>query len=189
MILCFLAFFRPVIAQSVDYKNPQTYFLMVERELIGAQARMILVYEAFATSDTNQMMYANEQLKEQTFKSLVNLRSMPLFQGEAQLKYTALEIIELYDSLARKDFEEIITIFKKQNFTPEEMTHYYFIFEYVKIQEAMREDGFRVAQISFKERHLPDASTALVFDGMSTFGDEVDDEPEELEDLSILGDF
>ncbi|MBI5326174.1 MAG: hypothetical protein HZB41_13040 [Ignavibacteriae bacterium] len=111
---------------------------------------MLELSNSFNNSDVNVMDDKLEGLNKQTSKSIEVLENMEPYEGNNELRASALELFKFYESLSEKEFDEMVEILKKKNkITNDDITRMGEINKSIVERETILDRNLSQAQHSF----------------------------------------
>jgi hypothetical protein len=125
--------------------------------IISLQSRivksMIDFSKSFDTDDKNAMEKKHAQLLSTIQSAIKEAQTIEGFDGNTQFRDAAVEMFKFYDSIAKKEYKEIMDILKKE--TPEEtdLTRINEIVTSISQREEQLDRKFQVIQQAFARKH------------------------------------
>lgn len=133
--------------KAIDYND----------KLIGLQTRvvkgMIDFSRSFETADRTQMDRKHAELVATIEGVLKEVKAMGPFEDSAEFRDAAVEMFDFYDSIARREYLEILNILKKE--TPEEtdLARIDEIVKSISSREEALDRKFQGIQQAFARKH------------------------------------
>lgn len=143
---------HPATAQQ--FKTPEAYhsFIVSEQEKVANT----LIYFSKQFNSKDSILLANyNKTKAILKKSLENIRNLPPYNGDSELKDAALPLFEMYYSAMDIEYREIVYFYIKKDLGEKTQERINFLFKSIDEREKKLDEHLIEAQANFaKKYHL-----------------------------------
>jgi hypothetical protein len=142
--------------QAIDYNN----------KIVDQQSRivksMLDFSKTFDSKDTELMEKKHKELLDVIGAVITETKGLAPFEGSAGFKDAALKLFEFYRDISKKEYKEMIEIFKKEQITQADVDRIDELNDDISAREKVLDDEFQKIQEKFAEQYgIPLQENAL----------------------------
>lgn len=149
LLLLPLGSFAQKITEPVDYND----------KIVGYQNnigyKMVAMNDYIATDDSNQERAhaLRLELLQTTKESIAGVQKMTSFQGNDELRKSAIELFKFYERVIQTEYKEMIDILYSEDLSEDDVVTLEEMVNRITIEEGSYDDKFQQAQEAFAAKH------------------------------------
>lgn len=129
--------------QAIDYNNT---IVDLQMQVVGAMQDFSMTFDS---NDVSLMQQKHKELLTSIDGALKEISDIEAFDGSTEFKDAAVKLFEFYQDISKKDYVEIIDIFKKKEITQDDVENINKLDEDIGKREKVLDDEFAKVQEAF----------------------------------------